>query len=73
MGTQFLIAAGEASGTSVLTESLKTAITTGINNLQATVTDVIGITIAASVAVIALTAGVNYALKKIRGVIAKAS
>lgn len=72
MGTQLLIAEA-AAGSSVLTESLKTAIQTGIANLQATVTDVIGITIAASVAVIALTAGVNYALKKIRGVIAKAS
>lgn len=62
-----------AAGTSVLTDNIKTSIQNGIANLQATVSDAIAITIGATVGVIALTAGVSYALKKIKGVVKSAS
>lgn len=65
--------AGAEAPTSALTETMKSTLQSGFSTMQATVTDVIGIAIVASVAVICLTAGVNYALKKIRGVMSKAS
>ena len=60
-------------GTSVLSEAMLGYVQDGFNNLSATVTQVVGISVIACVGVIALTAGVNYALKKIKGVISKAS
>lgn len=60
-------------GTSVLSEAMLAQIQTGFDNLAATVTQVVGISVVACVGVIALTAGVSYALKKIKGVISKAS
>lgn len=62
-----------ASGTSVLDQATKTAITGGLADLGATVTDVVAITIPVAISVIALTAGVKYALKKVKGVINQAS
>ncbi|MFG6333177.1 MAG: hypothetical protein K1W28_15420 [Lachnospiraceae bacterium] len=60
-----------ASG--ALTDAMLTAIEGGFNTLSATVGQVIPLVVTASVSVICLTAGVNYALKKIRGVLSKAS
>lgn len=62
-----------ASATGALTESMLTAVQGGFDTLVATVGQVIPIAVTASVSVIALTCGVNYALKKIRGVLSKAS
>lgn len=62
---------GGAAG--VLTESMLTTVQGGFDTLVATVGQVIPIAVTASVSVIALTAGANYALKKIRGVLSKAS
>ena len=70
--TTLTLAAGTAA-TSVLDETTKAAISQGFNQLSATVTDVIGIAIPVSVSIIALTAGVKYALKKVRGVISNAA
>lgn len=61
------------AATSALSESMKATIQTGFDTMSATVTDVVGIAVVACVGVICLTAGVNYALKKIRGVLSKAS
>ena len=61
---------GEA--TSVLTEAMKTTISGGFNTLQATISDVLTVSVPACVAIIALTAGVGYALRKVRGAIASA-
>ena len=61
------------TGVSILTDTVKTVITNGVADLSATVNDVIVIVVPATITVIALTAGVNYALRKVRGVIAKAS
>lgn len=68
-GTAIVVAAG----TSAITEAMKATIQSGFDTMTATVTDVVGISVVAAVAVICLTAGVNYALKKIRGVMSKAS
>lgn len=65
--------AGAASASGALTESMLTAVQGGFDTLVATVGQVIPIAVTASVSVIALTCGVNYALKKIRGVLSKAS
>lgn len=61
------------AATSALSESMKATIQTGFDTMSATVTDVVGIAVVACVGVICLTAGANYALKKIRGVLSKAS
>ena len=67
------VLASSYTGTSVLTDAVKTAVSNGIADLSATVSDVILLAVPATIGVIALTAGVNYALRKVRGVIAKAS
>jgi len=69
MMTQALLSAG----TSALDATTQSVIQDGFNTMTATVTDVVAIAVVASVGVICLTAGVNYALKKIRGVLSKAS
>lgn len=69
---RFSFLAADAAS-SVLTESVKSAITSGVDSLSATVSDVILIVVPATIGVIALTAGVNYALRKIRSVISSAS
>ena len=71
MNGVYILAAGTAS--SVIDEAMKTTIQSGFDTMTATVSDVVAIAVVASVAVICLTAGVNYALKKIRGVMSKAS
>lgn len=62
-----------STATSALSDATKSIIQGGFDTMSATVTDVVGIAVVASVAVICLTAGVNYALKKIRGIMSKAS
>lgn len=63
-----------ATGTTgVLTEAMLQAIQGGFDSLQATVSQVLVVSVPASVAIIALTGGVRYALKKVRGVIASAA
>lgn len=62
-----------AAPSSALNETMKAAITAGFNTLQATVTDVVGIAVPVAVGIIALTAGVHYALKKVRGVLSYAA
>lgn len=49
------------------------SITDGFATLTATVSQVIPLAVAAAVSIIALTGGVNYALKKVRGVIHQAA
>ena len=65
------ITEGAASG--VLDASMLEVITNGFSTLQATVGQVLTVAVPASVAIIALTGGVRYALKKVRGVIASAA
>lgn len=60
------------TGTSVLTEAMKASISTGLGNLTATVSDVAVLIIPAVVGVIALTCGINYALKKVKSVVSAA-
>lgn len=62
-----ILAAGSTTGTSVLTEGMKTAMNTGIADLTATFNDVIGVIVPAALVLIAINAGVNFALGKIRG------
>lgn len=59
--------------TSVLSESVKSAISNGMGDLSATVTDVLLIAVPVIVGVIALTAGVNFAMSKVRSVASWAS
>lgn len=59
--------------TSVLTEGVKSAISNGMADLSATVSDVLVTAIPVIVGVIALTAGVNFAMSKVRSVASWAS
>lgn len=61
------------AATGVLDSSTLQAVTEGFASLSATVTQVIGVSVAGIVGVIALTGGVNYALRKIRSVLSWAS
>lgn len=63
------LAGTAGTGSSVITEGLKTAMQGGIDNLIATFNDVIGIIIPAAIIMICINAGVNFALGKIRGLI----
>ena len=56
-----------------LDAATKAIIQSGFDSMTATVTEVVGIAVVAAVAIITLTVGVNFALKKIRGVMNKAS
>lgn len=61
-----------ALGASVLDETMKTVISGGFTTLTDTVSDVLTVAVPAIVGVIALTAGIGYAVRKIRAVIANA-
>lgn len=65
--------AGAASASGVLTEAMVQVIQGGLDSVVATVGQVIPLVVALSISLIALTAGINYALKKVRGVVSKAS
>lgn len=62
-----------ASTSGVLDTNTLQVITEGFSTLQGTVTQVLAVSVPASVGIIALTGGVRYALKKVRGVIASAA
>lgn len=64
---------GSSAATGVLTEAMTQAIQSGFDSLAATVTQVTLLAVPVTVSVIALTGGVRYALKKVRGVIASAA
>lgn len=66
-----LAEAGAVSGS--LDTTTMTAIQNGMNQLVSTVQQIVPIAVVASVSVIAITAGVNFALKKVKGVMSKAS
>lgn len=68
-----MVAAVLDAAPSVLDEAMKTTLSNGFASLQATVTDVVGIAVPVAVGIIALTAGVHYALKKVRGVLSYAA
>lgn len=61
------------SGVSVLTDAVKKSVEHGLADLNATASDVILLVIPVTIGVIALSAGINYAIKKIKGVLSKAS
>ena len=58
---------------SVITDAIKTQVVNGIADMQATVTELVGLSIPATIVVVGLTAGVKYAIKTVKGVIANAS
>ena len=62
-----------ATTTGVLDADTLQVITEAFGTLQGTVSQVLAVSVPASVAIIALTGGVRYALKKVRGVIASAA
>lgn len=62
-----------AGATGVLDEAMKAAIQSGFDSLAATVNQVLVIAVPAAVGLIALTGGVKYALKKVKGVISQAA
>ena len=62
-----ILAAQAATG--VLNEAMTSAISSGFSDLSATVTQVLLIVVPSSVSIISLSSGVNYALKKVRGVL----
>ena len=66
-----LAEAGVVSG--ALDTTTMTAIQNGMNQLVSTVQQIVPFAVVASVSVIAITAGVNFALKKVKGVMSKAS
>lgn len=60
--------AGEATvGKTVLTDAMTKAINQGIADLTVTFNDVLAIVIPAAIVLIAVNAGANFALGKIRG------
>lgn len=58
--------------TGVLNEAMLSIVTSGFETLTATVSQVLTVSVPACVGIIALTAGVSYALRKVRSVIANA-
>ena len=60
------------AGTGVLDEAMLSIVTNGFETLTATVSQVLTVSVPACVGIIALTAGVGYALRKVRSVIANA-
>lgn len=56
-----------------LPPELKTAITSGFNQMSLGATEVIIIAVGASVTIIVLSSGAKYALKMIKGLLAKAA
>lgn len=67
----FTILATAATG--VLTETMTTVISGGFDTLKLTIEQVLALSVPASVGIIALTGGVRYALRKVRGVISSAA
>lgn len=70
MGNAMLLA---EAATGALDADMIKVITNGFNTLVATVGQVVPLAIVAAVSVIGITAGANFALKKLKGVLSKAS
>lgn len=70
---KFVVLAAEANVAGALDDTTMTAIKSGFDTLKATVSQVVPITVVAAVSIIAITAGANFALKKLKGVMSKAS
>lgn len=68
-----VVLAAEANVAGALDEATINAIKSGFDTLKATVSQVVPITVVAAVSIIAITAGANFALKKLKGVMSKAS
>lgn len=67
------VLASAATGTSVISDAMKTALEQGFQNLLATVNDVMGISVPVAITAIALVAGISFGLKQLKGVLSKAS
>lgn len=67
------VLAAEANVAGALDEATMNAIKSGFDTLKSTVSQVVPITVVAAVSIIAITAGANFALKKLKGVMSKAS
>lgn len=67
------VLAAEANVAGALDDATINAIKSGFDTLKATVSQVVPITVVAAVSIIAITAGANFALKKLKGVMSKAS
>ena len=67
------VLAAEANVAGALDDATLNAIKSGFDSLKATVSQVVPIVVVASVSIIAITAGANFALKKLKGVMSKAS
>ena len=72
-GIKYAVLAAEANVAGALDEATMTAIKNGFDTLVSTAKQVVPIAVVASVTVIAVTAGANFGLKKVRGVMSKAS
>lgn len=66
-----LALASESTG--VLDESMMSIISNAFSNMSATVGQVLTVAVPVAVGIIALCAGVNFALKKAQGVLKKAN
>ena len=64
------VLAAEANVAGALDEATMNAIKSGFDTL---ISQVVPITVVAAVSIIAITAGANFALKKLKGVMSKAS
>lgn len=72
-GIKYAVLAAEANVAGALDDATMTAIKNGFDTLVATAKQVVPIAVVAAVTIIAVTAGANFALKKIKGVMNKAS
>lgn len=72
-GIKYAVLAAEANASGALDDTTMTAIKNGFDTLVATAKQVVPIAVVAAVTIIAVTAGANFALKKIKGVMNKAS
>lgn len=61
------------TGVSVLSDAMKTALSNGFADLQATVTDVMAISVPVAIVCIALVAGIGFGLKQLKGVLNQAA
>lgn len=69
----FALLAADYVGQSVLTDTIKTAVSNGVADLMATVTDAVGLTTPTIIGAIALTGGVAFVISKVRSVLSWAS
>lgn len=72
-GMKCAVLAAEANVAGALDSATMSAIQSGFDTLKGTVSQVVPITVVAAVSIIAITAGANFALKKLKGVMSKAS